>query len=139
MRQNLLFLALGALFGFLLSGAGATEPELIARLFLFQDLHLMWVILAAILTGATGITFMRRAKVRALGSREPIQFERKPWGRGLIAGSLLFGIGWGLTGACPGTALTMLGEGKLYALPVIMGMLVGTWLFGQGRSRTQPS
>jgi uncharacterized membrane protein YedE/YeeE len=139
MGQKLLFLALGALFGFLLSRAGATEPELIARLFLFQDLHLLWVIVSAIVVGALGIALMRRIGLRAVGKGEPIVFEGKPYVRTLVPGSLLFGIGWGLTGGCPGTVLTMLGEGKLFVLPVIAGLLAGTWLYGLWHSRTHPA
>lgn len=135
MGQKLLFLALGALFGFLLSRAGATEPELIARLFLFEDLHLLWVIVSAIAVGAVGVALMRRCGLRAVGGQEPIRFEAKPYLRTLIPGSLLFGAGWGLTGGCPGTVMAMLGEGRLYVLPVIAGLLAGTWLFGLWSSR----
>jgi len=139
MGQNLLFLALGALFGFLLSRAGATEPELIARLFLFENLHLLWVIVSAVAVGAVGVALMRRASLRAVASGSPIRFEGKPYVRTLVLGSLLFGTGWGLTGGCPGTVLAMLGEGKLYVLPIIAGLLAGTWLFGLWSSRQKPS
>lgn len=139
MGQKLLFLVLGALFGFLLSRAGATQPELVARLFLFENLHLMWVIISAIVVGALGVLLMKRLTLRAVGQAQPIRFEAKPYVRPLVAGSLLFGIGWGLTGGCPGTVLAMLGEGKLYVLPIIGGMLAGTWLFGLWSSRTRGS
>lgn len=135
MGQKLLFLGLGALFGFLLSRAGATEPELIARLFLFEDLHLLWVIVAAIAVGAVGLALMRRFKVCALGQTTPLRLEGKPYVATLIPGSLLFGLGWGLTGGCPGTVLAMLGEGKLYALPILAGLVLGTWLYGRLQGR----
>lgn len=136
MGQKLLFLALGMLFGFLLSRAGATEPELVARLFLFENLHLLWVIASAVVVGAVGIALMRRSGLRALADSTPIRFEGKPYVRTLIVGSLVFGAGWGLTGGCPGTIMAMLGEGKLYVLPVIAGLLTGTWLFGLWSSRS---
>ncbi|MDM7323242.1 MAG: YeeE/YedE thiosulfate transporter family protein [Gammaproteobacteria bacterium] len=136
MGQKLLFLALGALFGFLLSRAGATEPELIARLFLFENLHLLWVIASAIAVGALGVALMRKTNLRVMGKNEVIRFENKPYLRTLVPGSLVFGIGWGLTGGCPGTVMAMLGEGKLYVLPIIAGLLAGTWLFGLWRSRS---
>lgn len=135
MGQRLLFLGLGALFGFLLSRAGATEPELIARLFLFEDLHLLWVIVAAIGVGAVGLALMRRFKVCALGQATPLRLEGKPYVATLIPGGLLFGLGWGLTGSCPGTVLAMLGEGKLYALPILAGLVFGTWLYGRLQGR----
>jgi uncharacterized membrane protein YedE/YeeE len=49
----------------------------------------------------------------------------------LLAGSLVLGVGWGLTAACPGTVLVMLGEGKLAGLFTISGILLGTWLYGK--------
>jgi hypothetical protein len=62
------------------------------------------------------------------------ELRPKPWSRGLVPGGLLFGAGWALTGACPGTALAQVGEGKLIALVSIIGMLVGTYLYGRIRS-----
>jgi uncharacterized membrane protein YedE/YeeE len=56
-----------------------------------------------------------------------------------MLGSLVFGAGWGLTGGCPGTVMAMLGEGKLYVLPIIAGLLTGTWLFGLWSSRSPQS
>lgn len=139
MGQKLLFLTLGALFGFLLSRAGATDPELVARLFLLENLHLLWVIVSAIAVGAVGVALMRRIGLRAVGKSEPIRFEAKRYVRTLVLGSLMFGAGWGLTGGCPGTVMAMLGEGKLYALPMIAGLLAGTWLFGLWNSRSHQS
>ena len=48
----------------------------------------------------------------------------------LIPGALLFGLGWGLVGACPGTVLAMSGEGKLGAFFTIVGIALGTYLYG---------
>ena len=134
------FLLLGALFGFLLSRAGATTYDYYAGLFLFENLQLFWVIGTAAGLGVVGTTLMQRFAVRAVATRAPIVFRKKPMKRGLLAGSLLFGAGWGLAGACPGTALAMLGEGKLMAGFAIVGILIGTWLYGwqQSRSTAQP-
>lgn len=135
MRTSFLFL--GALFGFLLSRAGATTYDFYAQLFLFQDLQLLWVIATAAGVGAAGTALLRRSKARALVGGGPIALQGKPWKRGLVAGSLLFGVGWGLAGACPGTALAMLGEGKIGAAFTVGGILVGTWLYGVQLSRSQ--
>ena len=73
---------------------------------------------------------MKRGGARVLTTGEPVEFTAKPWTRTLVVGSVLFGAGWGLAGACPGTVLAMLGEGKLTAGFTIVGILLGTWLFG---------
>lgn len=135
MRHPIVFIALGTLFGFILSRAGATDPQVVAELFLFRDLHLLWVIVAAVLVGLIGSQLMQRFGTRALGQPAPIVFEKKPWARGLVIGSLLFGVGWGLTGVCPGTATAMVGEGKFFVLYTLAGVLVGTWLNGWWRTR----
>ncbi|MFT7581125.1 MAG: putative membrane protein YedE/YeeE [Myxococcota bacterium] len=134
-QKGLLFLVLGALFGFLLSRAGATDPGYYAGLFLFQDLQLMWVIAAAAGTGAIGIALMKTTKARTLLTRQPIEFVPKPMRPGLMTGSVIFGAGWGLSAACPGTALAMVGEGRMGAVFVIAGILLGTYLYGWQESR----
>jgi uncharacterized membrane protein YedE/YeeE len=132
-----LFLPLGALFGFLLSRGGATTYDYYAKLFLFEDLQLLWVIATAVVVGAPLVYLLKRFRVRALASREPIEFQYKPMTRGLFAGALLLGVGWGLTAACPGTVLTMLGEGKLAGLFTISGILLGTWAYGAWQDRRE--
>jgi hypothetical protein len=128
------FLPLGAVFGFLLSRGGATTYDYYAKLFLFEDLQLMWVIGAAVLVGVPGIFLLKRRKVASLAERQPIAFVRKPMTPGLLPGALLLGIGWGLSAACPGTVLAMLGEGKLSSLFVIAGIVLGTWLYSVRRA-----
>ncbi|MCA9620003.1 MAG: YeeE/YedE family protein [Myxococcales bacterium] len=125
------FLLFGAVFGFVLSRAGATTYDYYAKLFLFQDLQLMWVIGVAAAVGAIGVAVLKRIGAKALVGGEPISFEGKPWKRGLTVGSLMFGVGWGLAGACPGTALAMLGEGKLMAGFSVVGILLGTYAYGR--------
>lgn len=116
----------GATFGFFLSRARATEFEAIVGMFRLTDLHLFGVIGVAIATAALGLALLRRTATHAW-SGEPLRFARKPYHRAVFAGGVLFGVGWALSGACPGTALTQLGEGKAYALATVAGILVGTW------------
>jgi len=125
-----LFLPLGALFGFLLSRGGATSYDFYAKLFLFQDFQLMWVIGAAVVVGAPLLFAMKKLGARTLLTKETIVFSGKPMRRGLVAGSLMLGVGWGLAAACPGTVLAMIGEGKVAGLFVVFGITVGTWLYG---------
>ncbi len=129
------FLFLGAAFGFILSRAGATTYDFYAKLFLLQNLQLFWVILSAAATGFVGIKIMQMLKVKTLIGKEPIDYKKKPYKTMLIPGSLLFGLGWGLAGACPGTALAMLGEGKLGVLFTIFGMFLGYYFYGLQVSR----
>jgi hypothetical protein len=136
MSNRILFVFLGALFGFLLSRAGATTYDFYAGLFLFQDLQLLWVIAAAAGVGAIGVIILKKLQARSVIDQQPLSFQGKPYKKSLIPGSLLFGMGWGLAGACPGTALVMLGEGKMGALITILGIIAGTFFYGLQMSRS---
>ncbi len=128
------FLVFGTLFGFALSRARATDYDTIAAMFSFTDLHLMFVIGLAIGTAALGFWLLRRTGNRTV-SGAAIQLPPKRWHRGAIWGGLLFGVGWALSGACPGTAIAQVGEGKLVALFTVAGILAGTYVYGLVRSK----
>jgi uncharacterized membrane protein YedE/YeeE len=131
------FLPLGAVFGFLLSRGGATTYDYYAKLFLFEDLQLVWIIGTAVVVGILGLQILKRSRARALLTGEPIEFRAKPMTRELPVGALLVGVGWGLSAACPGTVLAMVGEGKLSALFTIAGIVLGTYLYGVRRDATR--
>ena len=95
------FLVFGALFGFILSRAGATTYDFYAKLFLFENLQLLWVIATAAAVGAVGVTILKALKARSWFESRPIAFQGKPYKASLLPGSILFGMGWGLAGACP--------------------------------------
>ena len=124
----------GAGFGFLLHQARVTDYDAILGMFLFRDFHLMGVMAGAIATAALGLWVVRR-RARSSPNGEPTENRPKLLNGGVVAGSLVFGVGWALCGACPGTALAQLGEGKVYALSTIAGMLLGTLAYGIWRSR----
>jgi len=129
-KNKIVFLILGTLFGFILSRAGATTYDFYAGLFLFENLQLLWVIAVAAGISAIGVFILKRYQTRSLIDHKPLSLKGKPYKKSLMPGSLLFGMGWGLAGACPGTALVMLGEGKLGALFTIAGIITGTYLYG---------
>ncbi|MDP6946004.1 MAG: YeeE/YedE thiosulfate transporter family protein [Myxococcota bacterium] len=124
----LFYLLFGAAFGFVLSRSGATDYEVVQRMFLFQDPQLYGIIGTAVAVIAPGLWLLKR-RGRALGG-QPLRVPTKPRHRGNVLGGLLFGIGWSLTGMCPGPVLVNLGEGKIYAWAAFGGVLVGTTLFG---------
>ncbi|HPZ09351.1 MAG TPA: YeeE/YedE thiosulfate transporter family protein [Candidatus Eremiobacteraeota bacterium] len=127
--MNILNLFFGILFGFILSRVGATQYDFIANMFLLKNLHLMGVIGSGIIAGAIGIQIIKRAHLKTITGEEiKITPKDRHWGN--VIGGLIFGLGWGVTGSCPGTILTQLGEGKLAALFTLAGMILGTYLFG---------
>ena len=129
------YLILGAVFGFILSRSGAADYGFIQGMFLFTEFQLYGIIAVAVLVTAPGIWLIKRRGRTILGRR--LSIETKPLHRGNIAGGVLFGIGWSITGMCPGPILVNIGEGKVYALAALAGALAGAALFGAAYDRFQ--
>ena len=129
-RTNIFCLLLGVLFGYLMSHAGATTYDYHAKMFLMIDFQLMKVIGTAIVVAMIGVFLLKKYKVRSVSTGFEVDFVKKPYQKGLIVGAFIFGIGWAMTAACPGTIPAMLGEGKIGALFTLVGLLLGTMAFG---------
>jgi uncharacterized membrane protein YedE/YeeE len=130
-----LYVALGTVFGYVLSRSGAADYDFIQGMFLFQEFQLYGIIGSAVAFTAPGLWLIKRRGVTALG--RPLEVELKPMHRGNVAGGLLFGVGWSLAGMCPGPIFVNIGEGKLYAIAALAGALTGTAMFGALYSRLQ--
>ncbi|MEA1989621.1 MAG: DUF6691 family protein [Pseudomonadota bacterium] len=129
-RSNILGLVMGITFGFLMSRAGATTFDYHAEMFLFIDMQLMKVIGTAVVVAMIGVYLLKKYHVQAVTTGMEVDFVKKPYQQGLIAGAFLFGIGWAMTAACPGTVPAMLGEGKISAIFTLTGLLLGTMAYG---------
>ncbi len=90
-------------------------------MFLFTEFQLYGIIGTAVVVTAPGLILLKRRGIVP---------STKPRHRGNIIGGLLFGVGWSITGMCPCPILVNLGEGKLYAIAALAGMLVGAGTFG---------
>ncbi|GAB3379460.1 DUF6691 family protein [Azotobacter armeniacus] len=129
--RRLSALLAGLIFGMGLLLAGMTNP---AKVLGFLDLGGAWdPSLALVMAGAIGIALLpfawaRRQQRSLLNAPMQLPQERE-LDRRLIGGSLLFGIGWGIAGLCPGPALTLLLSGYWQVLLFVLAMLGGMWLF----------
>jgi uncharacterized membrane protein YedE/YeeE len=121
----------GLIFGLGLILSGMADP---AKVLGFLDLAGAWdpslalVMVGAIAVGAVGFALARRRSTSWLGLVMNVPTSRVIDSR-LIAGSLAFGVGWGLAGFCPGPALVGLGMGQPKAVVFVLAMLVGMGLF----------
>lgn len=129
-RANIIGLFMGITFGFLMSHAGATTFDYHAKMFLFIDMQLMKVIGTAVVVAIIGVYLLKKYQIKALTTGMEVDFVKKPYQQGLIAGAFLFGIGWAMTASCPGTVPAMIGEGKVSAIFIFIGLLLGTMAFG---------
>ena len=133
--MGIVYLVLGAFFGFILSRSGAADYNYIQAMFLFESIQLYGIIGTAVMVTAAGLLLLKRGG-RTAGGR-PIAIEQKPLHRGNVVGGLLFGVGWSMAGMCPGPILVNIGEGKIYALAALAGALVGAGAFGALYERVQ--
>jgi len=114
----------GVVFGFLLQKGQVIRYDKQIAALRFLDMTIVKFMLSAILVAMVGLYLLE--------GMELIKFSLKPTILGsVITGGLLFGLGWGILGYCPGTSLGAIGEGRLDALSGILGMLVGAALFAQ--------
>jgi uncharacterized protein len=135
MGKKMGFLGFGTLFGFALSRVGASEFDLIFGMFTGKDYTLAWVMITAILVGLIGMRLLQGQK-QPVRSGEMLKISEKKLGKWSLWGAALFGIGWGMAGACPGTVLAQLGEGKVLGLFTFSGMIYGTYLYARLKEKT---
>jgi uncharacterized membrane protein YedE/YeeE len=126
--MTFLYLLLGTIFGFILSRSGAADYDFIQGMFLFTEFQLYGILAVAVAVTAPGIWLIKRRGRTLLG--RPVAIELKALHRGNIVGGVIFGVGWSLTGMCPGPILVNIGEGKLYAIAAFAGALAGAGLLG---------
>ncbi len=127
----LIYLGLGCLFGIVLVKSEVVSWFRIQEMFRFQSFQMYGIIMSAIAVAALSIALLRMTGARTF-SGEPIVIPPKHLGRGYryCLGGAAFGMGWALTGACPGPLVALTGAGaSVYAVAVVSA-LAGTWLYG---------
>ena len=125
------YLFIGTLFGFVLTKAEVISWFRIQEMFRFQDFHMYGVIGAAVVVGIIATQIIKRFNVKDING-EPITIapkDPKQMYRYSIGGTI-FGLGWALTGACPGPYFALIGTGLLIMLVPFFGALLGTFVYG---------
>lgn len=130
------YLAIGIVFGTALTKGQAISWFRIQEMFRFQSFHMYGILGVAVATAALSTALLKKFKARAL-TGELIVIEPKILGTGTRywAGGSVFGLGWGLTGACPGPLFALVGAGIPVITVAIVSAVAGTWLYGSLRPR----
>jgi uncharacterized membrane protein YedE/YeeE len=138
-RAQVTGLGIGVVFGVVLSWSGMTSPEVIRSALLFEDSYLFLFFASAVFVATAGQALLRRAGVRALVTGAPVTWARERVERRHIYGSLVFGLGWGVSGACPGPIMTQVGQGIAWGLFLLAGVLTGVYLYMRRGEETEPA
>jgi uncharacterized protein len=124
------FLLLGICFGIILTKSEALSWYRIHEMFHFQSFHMYGLLGSAIATGMLSVFLIRKFKVKTITGEE---IEIKPkefkWKSNLMGG-IIFGLGWGLTGACPGPIYAIIGTGLTPFVVVLFAAILGTYFYG---------
>jgi uncharacterized membrane protein YedE/YeeE len=132
----LVILVGGLIFGFGLGYSHMARPEVVLNFLQFEDLGLLFVMGGAAIT--TGIVFAVATTVldRAPLTGRAYSRRLKSFDKNVLVGGVIFGVGWGVTGICPGAAYASLGIGNVTILWAIAGMFIGSYLQAFWRARS---
>ncbi len=130
MNIKLIGLLFGAAFGFILGWAHLASPAVIRNMLLLREPDVFLLMGSAIVVAAVGVRLLRRSGMRALATGEAISWTREKPEFRHVAGSAVFGAGWGIACTCPAPLAVMLGEGRLGGVLVAGGILGGVALQG---------
>lgn len=124
------FLAVGFLFGIVLTKCEAVSWYRIYEMFMFQSFHMYGIIGVAVATGLIGIQIIKRRKINDIEGF-PIEIADKEKGSFRYwIGGLIFGLGWALVGSCPGPIFILIGAGFMSVGIILVGALLGTFFYG---------
>ena len=128
--RNLKYSLVGIVFGLALTKGEAISWYRIQEMFRFESFHMFGIFMTAIPTGALVIWLIRKLQVKTMEG-EPLQIPRKQYHHGVVFGSLIFGFGWALTGACPGPLYAQIGAGFSVTIITLLAAVAGTWVYGR--------
>ncbi|WP_295798726.1 DUF6691 family protein [Mucilaginibacter sp.] len=132
--RNIKYLIAGAFFGIVLVKSEVISWFRIQEMFRLQAFHMYGIIGSAIAVGMISVFIIKKINIKTTEG-EKIIIPTKPFTKGNIYGGLIFGIGWAITGACPGPLYAQIGSGFLVTIVTLLSAVAGTWVYGLLRER----
>ena len=127
-RQRVAAIGFGLALGFSLSWIGFTSYSEVHKMFTFSDWRMFLVFIGGVALTTLGLRFVPASKA----------LPQRRWHAGVAVGSVAFGLGWALSGACPGVMFAQVGEGQMPALVSLAGAIAGNKLMGWINARFWP-
>lgn len=126
--KQLSVLLIGIYFGIVLVKSEVASWYRIQSMFLFEEAHMYLIITSAIVVGVISVFLIKRFGAKSLAG-ETLKLEGKPFQKGTIIGGFAFGMGWAITGACPGPIYAQIGSGEYIAILTFVSALAGMYLY----------
>ena len=131
MRRLIVFL-IGTYFGVVLTKSEVVSWFRIQSMFRFEEAHMYLIIASAVAVGVVSVWLFKQLGQKDI-YHEHVELAPKPFHKGIVIGGTLFGLGWAITGACPGPIYAQLGSGEYLALLTFIGAFVGAYLYAYVR------
>ncbi len=128
--SNIKFAVVGMVFGIVFVKAEIVSWFRIQEMFRFDSFHMYGVIGTAIAVGMISLQLLKRMKIKSMDGEEIVVHDKK-FDKGQIYGGLMFGLGWALTGACPGPLFAQIGAGFTVVIVTFLSAVLGTWVYGK--------
>jgi len=128
------FVIVGIFFGIILVKSEVISWFRIQEMFRFQSFRMYGIMGSAVLVGIVSILLIKKFKLKSIDG-ESIDLPRKLFNKGQVYGGLMFGLGWAVTGACPGPLFAQIGAGATVVLITLLSAVAGTWVYGLVRDR----
>lgn len=130
------YFLIGCLFGAVLMESEAISWFRIQEMFRFDAFHMYGIIMSAVIVAGLSLVLIKKLGIRDRNGA-PLGLEPKTLGTGrrYLAGGAVFGVGWALTGACPGPLVALIGAGVPVMIVAVLSALAGTWVYGLLRPR----
>jgi uncharacterized membrane protein YedE/YeeE len=132
--RNLKYLIIGMLFGIILIKSQVVSWFRIQEMFRLQAFHMYGIIGSAIVVAMVSILIIKRFQIKTI-NQEAIVIPDKKFHWGNVWGGLIFGLGWAITGACPGPLFAQIGSGFLVIIVTLLSAIAGTWVYGLLRDK----
>jgi uncharacterized membrane protein YedE/YeeE len=134
MLKNIKFLVAGSLFGIILVKSQVISWFRIQEMFHLQAFHMYGIIGSAIITAMLSILIIKHFQLKSI-NKEAIIIPDKIFHWGNVYGGLIFGLGWAITGACPGPIFAQIGSGFTISIITLLSAIAGTWAYGLLRDK----
>ncbi len=134
LSTNIKYALIGIFFGVVLVKAEIISWFRIQEMFKLQSFHMYGVIGSAIVVGMISVALIKKSGTKSVEG-EPIYLENKKFHKGLVFGGFIFGLGWAITGACPGPLFAQVGTGATVIAVSLVSAVAGTWVYGYVRER----